>query len=937
MPHFYHNEPQSLDEPLPSSASTIVSRDDSIVPKADPEALTDADVVGFYPKVIEFIPRTAKDTKDVKRQPLQQPINMLREKDLIHFKHTLPRLIQAHLDEDLTGKKSATVAFTSEITLRHVVPSLVDHNLSSYFSPSEWERVREATPLFHQYEQVYKRYRHIDPTDIQGYGMYEWYKDEQEFNEDRILYSSAALFHLQFNVEDLVRYIGGPHIASHRDPEAIRKRLSHIPQDVMSEYMHRVIYGAPRVVQAHNTEANFLEYYSHGNHKSCSVNADEYKKVMVKDSKRGNTILVHQDLLPFVKDLHVTPQGIVDADNEWKNSRPVYDSTFRPTPWAMAINDHVDTDTEGECTFLHSFLRYCQYLWNIRITYPKERIYVGDDDVKNAFRLVKNNPAAVSMHGFRGNGLLGFCTGQSFGDNYSPSNFDIFAVVRTLHAIWLWNNEPEQCRQKSSKYIDDIKFDHNLNDTREFAAAYKDSKNPGVLDGDGNRLPPQYVAHVDDHLYADVEAHMPTTVACSVVSLDDVFGGSHKFQELVISEEKLFLTYSEKRVLLGFLPDTRAMLVRLSPRRRTKLIALLKKGNWTTTRKSATLKELAQVFGMLRSAAEFFPWALAQLLALQQIIRIAVRKGYAYAKMRQRFSHREIEYVQRIMPRELSFRLRFIREKHMLKALWSSKIAVKIDADAKKGLKRLYDRLVTDLPWETHIGHIVDRDYAIRSTQDASHLAIGVQIPALRIFLLLPYSAKTVSQIKVDRKVHINVLEFIAIFLVQVIFLHEYRCAPTQFPPTPTCLCEGDNTSANSWITKLSTESTMGQNALRYYAEYTLHSPVALNTKHIKGELNIVADDISRVNELFSPKRHCLHDLPYSDLITQICTKYEEMKSWRIFLPSPEILCDLRSILSSESFMEAPSQRKTLGRYATVESISSTTAKSDTCSTDYFL
>jgi hypothetical protein len=907
------------------------------VPKPDPETLADADAAGFFPQVIEFIPRTEEDMKSAKRQPLQKPINMLKERDLVNFKRTLPRLIQAHLDEDLTGKKSATVMFTSETVLRHVVPSLVNHNFSSYLTPIEWERVTEATRLFQQYERVSKLYRHIDPTDIQGYGMYEWYKDEQEFNEDRILQSSAALFHLKFNVEDLVRYIGGPHIASHRRPDDIRKRLSHIPPDIMTEYMHRVIYGAPKVVQAHNTEANFLDYYSHGNHKSCTVHDAEYKKVMVKDSKRGNTILVNQDLLPFVRDLHVTPQGIVDADNEWKNSRPVYDSTFRPTPWAMAINDHVNTDTEGECTFLHSFTRYCQYLWNVRISYPKERIYVGDDDVKNAFRLVKNNPAAVSMHGFRGHGLLGFCTGQSFGDNYSPSNFDIFAVVRTMHAIWLWTNEPAQCKQKASKYIDDIAFDHNKSDIREFAPAHKDSKNPGILDNDGNRLPPQYVAHVDDHLYADVEEYMPTTVACSVVSLDDVFGGSHKFQELVISEEKLFLTYSEERVLLGFLPDTRAMLVKLSPRRRKKLIALMQKGNWTTTRKSATIKELAQIFGMLRSAAEFFPWALAQLLALQQTIRIAVRKGYAYAKIRQRFSNRKIQHIQRIMPRELSYRLRFIHEKEMLRTLWSSNIAITIDTDAKKGLTRLYDRLITDLPWETHIGHIVDRDYAIRSTQDASHLAIGVQIPALKIFLLLPYSEKTVSLIKADKKVHINVLEFIAILLVQIVFLHEYRYAPDQFPPTPTCLCEGDNTSANSWITKLSTESAMGQNALRYYAEYTLNSPVALNTKHIKGELNIVADDISRVNELFSPKRHCLHDLPYSALINQICTKYEEMKSWRIFLPSPEILCDLRSILSSASFMEAPSQRKNLGRYATVESISSTTAKSGTCSTHYFL
>ena len=170
------------------------------MPKPDPETLADADAAGFFPQVIEFIPRTEEDMKSAKRQPLQKPINMLKERDLVNFKRTLPRLIQAHLDEDLTGKKSATVMFTSETVLRHVVPSLVNHNFSSYLTPIEWERVTEATRLFQQYERVSKLYRHIDPTDIQGYGMYEWYKDEQEFNEDRILQSSAALFHLKFNV-----------------------------------------------------------------------------------------------------------------------------------------------------------------------------------------------------------------------------------------------------------------------------------------------------------------------------------------------------------------------------------------------------------------------------------------------------------------------------------------------------------------------------------------------------------------------------------------------------------------------------------------------------------------------------------------------------------------------------------------------------------------
>lgn len=49
---------------------------------------------------------------------------------------------------------------------------------------------------------------------------------------------------------------------------------------------------------------------------------------MVKDSKCGNVILVDPDLLPFIPDLHLTPQGIVDVLNKWKASRPVFDSPF---------------------------------------------------------------------------------------------------------------------------------------------------------------------------------------------------------------------------------------------------------------------------------------------------------------------------------------------------------------------------------------------------------------------------------------------------------------------------------------------------------------------------------------------------------------------------------------------------------------------------------
>jgi hypothetical protein len=59
---------------------------------------------------------------------------------------------------------------------------------------------------------------------------------------------------------------------------------------------------------------------------------DELRKVFVKDVKRGFAIALDKRLIPFIPDLHVTPLGIVDIDNPWKQSRPVFDSSFSASP-----------------------------------------------------------------------------------------------------------------------------------------------------------------------------------------------------------------------------------------------------------------------------------------------------------------------------------------------------------------------------------------------------------------------------------------------------------------------------------------------------------------------------------------------------------------------------------------------------------------------------
>ena len=380
------------------------------------------------PKQYVAKPAWVDDVAKTESKKLPPAPLKLHEANLKIFASTLPIKVQMHLNPDIQGRPNPNLSFTSELTPRHLIPTIVDHGMD-FLHPEEQQVLYDEVPLFKQYLRVRSRYKNVNPSAVRGFQTYENADDETEINTNRVHLMSAALFHLNLNVPTLVNYIGGPHTAAHRDHQAMYNKLAHINENLRHEWFRRVTMGAPQHCKAHSTDENFRAYLHYGNHSTCTQCPDVFQKVTVKDFKRGNTILVDPELLPFIPNLHLTPQGIVDIDNKYKPPRPIYDSTFRPRPQCEAINDWVDPSLEGDITFIRSIQRIARAIWNMRISYPNEPIYIGDDDVSNAFRLVKIHPTLVGMHGFQVNDeYLGFCTGMTFGDNCSPANFDIFAV-----------------------------------------------------------------------------------------------------------------------------------------------------------------------------------------------------------------------------------------------------------------------------------------------------------------------------------------------------------------------------------------------------------------------------------------------------------------------------------------------------------------------------
>ena len=250
------------------------------------------------------------------------------------------------------------------------------------------------------------------------------------------------------------------------------------------------------------------------------------------------------------------------------------------------------------------------------------------------------------------------------------------------------------------------------------------------------------------------------------------------------------------------------------------------------------------------------------------------------------------------MPSDMSYRLKFLEEKHMAKYLWNQKTKILITETIRQSINTIYVYLLKNEYWSTPIGHIVPRTPVCKSFGDASHCAIGVYIPSMKVIALFPFKKKIFDMIKskeeykkgMTDKIHINILEFIALFISYLVFKTKYEENPGKFPPTPILDANGDSTSANAWWNKISTVSTHGQNMLRVYAEYQRTSAVCSVAAHIVGVKNIIADDISRVQESFKPKKTHIHDVDLQTLLAQVCQKHRKFRSWEIFLPSNDLL-----------------------------------------------
>lgn len=849
-----------------------------------------------------------------------------RERENFAASDAISDRIRAMLNNPF-GKENLVQCFKSQAEIQHTWLPLWKSGL---VDEEGWAKLRIAFPeLSSDFYDLLHEFGDVNFNPLRGFHGPDW-DQETDINVERKRMASAALLHFDGDVAALVRWIGGPHTNAHRDYAATLAFVEDKLPPVLFNELERLYYdGIPRYVNASATAANFWAFHNYGNHSSVDTDPSKSYKALVKDSKRGFAILFDERLIPFLLNCHQTPQGLVDLDTMFKEPRNIFDSTCRIFPWCLAINDWTNIRYEYPFPRDSAELAFMIWIFNLRITYPLLEIYLSDDDASGAFRWMKHHPNTVGMHTSVqcNTGVLN--TGGTFGGNTTPANWSILGDARQLLAQWFWLHEPN-VEELAAPFLPPLQLDPDPSPdiVAGFAPADPDIINTGVLDADGNRRPPPFKHHVDDNPYGDIRPYIPRAVASSTMALYTVLGQPTPYTLNPLSLEKLDLRLNPYRKCLGRQYNSRALTVGMCPHKREQLLQYL---DLWLQQPSFTLLEASKITGILEHHTRYTPWARPWFFAIQNAMRAKFKAVYhivrrrfnklATNKLRQRYAKE--------LPPTLWKRIDGLVSQAEARLLWNFDSKIKHVPSIRSALLTIKEHVHYDPnPFSAYIGYIIPRAPSGDSYGDASTTGGGggAYSRRFKFWFDLVYTATTIhraTHLKASDPdfVHINSLEFIVVVLQVAAIIQRFRDLrasndtnffPRGIPAKPVALIWTDNTSAKSWGNRLTTKSLQGQGLLEIFATLLRLDELGLNCDHIKGEDNILADDLSRQQSFTDP---------LSSRLPKLSLKHPEIMHWDYFLPSQELLLSLSSRLSSASKPVTLNPQRRLGRFVPAASI----------------
>ena len=221
--------------------------------------------------------------------------------------------------------------------------------------------------------------------------------------------------------------------------------------------------------------------------------------------------------------------------------------------------------------------------------------------------------------------------------------------------------------------------------------------------------------------------------------------------------------------------------------------------------------------------------------------------------------------------------------------------------------------------WQAPIGHLIPRIVDFDSYTDACLHGSGGYSTPLGLFWQLewPDSIQFRTTLHLPPKapglLSINLLEYTGtIITFASCILAIQSLLPTQLPPHPLLQIWTDNTLADCWTRKMSSGtgcSSESKSLAHIFCYLLMHWPIGINSAHIAGTKNILADTLSRTLD----HTHFRRNSPIAFALPPLQLQIPQIQGWMCYQPSLELLNLVHSALCT-GFATIPTMPIPLGQ-----------------------
>jgi hypothetical protein len=242
----------------------------------------------------------------------------------------------------------------------------------------------------------------------------------------RMLTACAVHYDLDFGL--VTRYLGGEYTAEWRDVNGIISTCEPFVTPKVLCQMERILTtGCPSYLNWEEDAANKRAFVSRRNLPSVAQHSDLVAKTLAKEVRNSHLIPMARWVCTCSPWGRHVPQNIQIKPK--KKPRLIWDGSTRMFWDETSMNMATPMDLEMEITFGTAFTDLCIWIWNLRISYPDEDIFLAFLDISSCFRFPRIFPDLVGAFGFIVGPIFYAANAGVFGSVASASSWEPFRVA----------------------------------------------------------------------------------------------------------------------------------------------------------------------------------------------------------------------------------------------------------------------------------------------------------------------------------------------------------------------------------------------------------------------------------------------------------------------------------------------------------------------------